>query len=43
MLPSSLAKLGKSWDVNTLKTSFPYSFVNKNNLNYIGPTPLDHF
>ena len=36
ILLSSLAKLGKSFQVKTLKSIFPHFFVNKDNLNYIG-------
>lgn len=36
LLLGSLAKLSKSFGVETLKTVFPYSFVNENNLDYIG-------
>ena len=43
MLSSSLKALGKAWDVDTIKTNFPYTFVNEDNLNYIGPTPLEHY
>lgn len=39
LLPFSLAKLGQSFKVDTLKGIFPYSFVNKYNLNYIGEMP----
>ena len=47
ILLSSLSKLGKSFKVAAVgmlaaclrKTIFPYNFVNKNNLNYIGKTP----
>lgn len=38
-LNSSLDKLCKDFEVETSKGIFPYSFVNKNNLNYVGPTP----
>jgi hypothetical protein len=35
----SLRKLAKAFDVDTQKGIFPYSFVNENNLNYIGQVP----
>lgn len=34
LLIASLAKLGKSFGVETQKGIFPYSFVNENNLEY---------
>jgi hypothetical protein len=39
MLIGSLRNLGKCFGVKTQKSIFPYSFVNENNLNYIGPIP----
>nr|UEV87013.1 hypothetical protein [Grifola frondosa] len=39
LLPSSLADLGKDFNVKTQKGFFPYSFVNETNLEYIGETP----
>lgn len=39
LLIASLSKVGKSFGVQTLKTIFPYSFVNENNLNYVGEIP----
>ena len=36
ILLASLAKLTKGFMVKTLKTIFPFLFVNENNLNYIG-------
>lgn len=39
LLPISLDKLSKSFNVEIKKDFFPYSFVNKNNLNYIGNKP----
>jgi len=39
LLNSSLADLCKDYNVETSKGIFPYAFVNKNNLNYVGPTP----
>jgi hypothetical protein len=35
----SLRKLAKVFGVDTQKSIFPYSFVNENNLDYIGPVP----
>ena len=34
-----MAKLTKGFGVETLKSIFPYFFVNENNLNYIGEVP----
>jgi hypothetical protein len=39
MLPLSLRKLAKTFQVNIQKGYFPYRFVNKDNLDYIGMTP----
>ena len=39
LLLSSLNKLTKGFEVNTLKSIFPFLFVNKNNLNYVGEVP----
>ena len=39
MLTSSLAKLGKSFNVDTIKSVFPYNFYKQENLFYIGNTP----
>jgi hypothetical protein len=39
LLPSSLLKLGKAFGVSTVKSIFPFLFINKNNLNYIGEVP----
>jgi hypothetical protein len=39
MLLSSLANLGKSFNVNTQKGIFPYKFPNRDNLNYVGEVP----
>ena len=36
MLPNSLRKLGISFEVDTLKTNFPYKFAASNNLFYKG-------
>ena len=43
LLNSSLDKLAKDYNVTTKKDIFPYSFVNKNNLDYIGTTPDKSF
>lgn len=39
LLNSSLDTLCKDYGITQPKTVFPYKFVNKNNLNYVGPTP----
>ena len=39
ILPNSLAKLGKNFDVDIQKGIFPYKFVNENRLFYVGNTP----
>jgi DNA polymerase type B, organellar and viral len=39
ILPSSLRTLALKYKVSDLKGFFPYSFVNENNLDYIGITP----
>jgi hypothetical protein len=39
ILNSKLAQLCIDYNVETIKGIFPYSFVNKDNLNYIGPVP----
>lgn len=39
LLTSSLSKLGKDFNVNTMKGDFPYRFALESNLNYIGNTP----
>lgn len=39
LLNANLSKLSKDYNVNTTKGYFPYSFVNKHNLNYEGLTP----
>lgn len=39
LLPSSLQRLAISFEVNTTKGHFPYSFVNKDNLDYSGDIP----
>jgi hypothetical protein len=36
MLNASLRDLGKSLNVDTQKSIYPYTFVNENNLNYKG-------
>ena len=40
---SSLYNLVIKFDVDTVKSVFPYKFSNENNFFYIGPTPLIHF
>jgi hypothetical protein len=39
LLNNSLANLAKDFKVNTLKSYFPYNFVNKETFNYNGVTP----
>jgi hypothetical protein len=39
MLNVSLRILAKAFGVDTQKSIFPYTFVNENNLNYIGNVP----
>lgn len=39
ILPSLLRTLAAKYKVEVQKGFFPYSFVNENNLDYIGPTP----
>jgi hypothetical protein len=39
ILITSLRKLAKLFAVEVQKSNFPYSFVNENNLDYIGPIP----
>jgi hypothetical protein len=39
LLLISLRNLAKAFGVETLKSIFPYTFVNENNLNYIGEVP----
>lgn len=39
ILLASLLKLGKGFGIKDIKTIFPYLFVNKNNLDYIGKVP----
>jgi hypothetical protein len=39
ILLASLAKLGKGFMVESLKSIFPFLFVNENNLDYIGEVP----
>jgi hypothetical protein len=39
MLNSSLTKLGKSFEVDTIKSVFPYEFSKQDNLFYVGKTP----
>ena len=39
ILLASLRNLAKVFGVETQKSIFPYSFVNENNLDYVGPVP----
>jgi DNA polymerase type B, organellar and viral len=39
LLIGSLRNLSKSFNVETLKGIFPYTFVNENNIDYIGEIP----
>ena len=39
LLPLSISKLIEAFNINTKKLPFPYKFINKNNLNYIGNIP----
>lgn len=39
ILPMALRSLAVAFDVTTRKTYFPYKFLNKENLQYIGPVP----
>jgi len=39
LLPASLDKLANDFECDTKKGYFPYDFVNKTNLSYIGKTP----
>jgi hypothetical protein len=39
ILSGSLEQLAKDYNVETQKGRFPYSFVNRNNLNYSGKVP----
>jgi DNA polymerase type B, organellar and viral len=43
ILNNSLENLCNDFKVNSKKGIFPYSFVNKNNLNYVGDTPSIEF
>jgi hypothetical protein len=44
LIPGSLKDILKSFNCNTKKGKFPYSFVNKDNLFYIGDKPSqDHY
>ena len=43
LLPSSLRKLALSFNTSQKKDIFPYNFVNKDNLNYIGHVPSMEF
>lgn len=39
ILPMSLRKLSEAFDVTTKKTYFPYKFLNKETLEYVGKVP----
>lgn len=43
ILLGSLHKLGQSFKVQTIKTVFPYRFINENELNYVGLIPSINF
>nr|YP_010691084.1 DNA polymerase [Phellinus igniarius]WBU93185.1 DNA polymerase [Phellinus igniarius] len=43
LLPLSLRNLAEQFKVDTLKSIFPYNFVTKENLNYVGPIPSLEF
>src|SRR5258706_766872 len=43
LIPGSLDNILKSFECNTKKGNFPYKFVNKDNLNYIGNKPSKNF
>lgn len=43
MLPGSLSKLGKSFDVATIKSTFPYLFATEDNLFYNGFMPKKQY
>lgn len=43
LLPSNLEQLALSWETPTVKGKFPYRFVNANNLDYVGPPPLEYY
>lgn len=43
LLPASLSKLCKTFNVKSFKDIFPHNFVNKDNLNYEGDVPLYEF
>lgn len=43
LLPVSLKDLAEQFKVSTLKGLFPYSFVNRDNLNYVGSVPKFEF
>lgn len=42
-LPFKLEVLGRKFDTEVKKTTFPYEFVNKDTLFYIGPRPADSY
>ena len=43
LLNNSLKKLANDFNVETKKGNFPYNFVNKHNLNYIGKKPSKYY
>ena len=43
LLPSSLRKLGQSFDVNVTKSYYPYDFPSRSRLLYDGPVPSFHY
>lgn len=43
LLPASLDELSKQFNGKSIKGIFPYSFVNSDNLNYVGPVPSYSF
>ena len=43
LLPSSLSKLCKAFNVEKAKDIFPHKFVSLNNLDYVGPVPAYNY
>nr|YP_010455097.1 hypothetical protein NYK79_mgp51 [Porodaedalea mongolica]UUA03939.1 hypothetical protein [Porodaedalea mongolica]WCF76699.1 hypothetical protein [Porodaedalea mongolica] len=43
LLPGSLAKLSKAFNVDNIKDLFPHKFVTKDNLNFVGAVPSIEF
>jgi hypothetical protein len=43
LLPNSLMSLGKAFGVLSIKSMFPFLFVNESNLDYIGEVPTKKF